>query len=356
MSDFKPAWLATGVGSMPLAEAGPAVDLILDRLPEIPFWPQLIARSPWEEMTLQFAPGLPGLEIDPAGRRVRLDPGLDRSQALVEFYEADLSQDWDHFALTEETAAGFFEMVKRAAEQGSRMERLKGQVAGPVTFGLAVKDSSGRPLLYDRELAEACARGLGLKGAWQIRNFPPGLAPGIIFLDEPALTGFGSAFMSLEFDQAKSLLEAAAAPIRQAGGLAGVHICGNTDWSLPLTSELDLVNFDAYDYGQGLTLYPKEIAAFLERGGLLAWGLVPTQSFTGRQTTGELIAKLEELIGALVRQGLDRNLIRERSLITPACGLGSLRPDQAEAILDLLAATSRLLRGEKEPGGEAGGC
>jgi len=101
MSDFKPAWLATGVGSMPLAEAGPAVDLILDRLPEIPFWPQLIARSPWEEMTLQFAPGLPGLEIDPAGRRVRLDPGLDRSQALVEFYEADLSQDWDHFALTE---------------------------------------------------------------------------------------------------------------------------------------------------------------------------------------------------------------------------------------------------------------
>jgi len=346
MSDFKPAWLATGVGSLPLTEAGPAVDLILDRLPEIPFWPQLIPRSPWEEMVLQFAPGLPGLEIDLSSRSVRLDPGLDRSQALVAFYEADLNQDWNHFALTEETAPGFFELVERAARPGSRIQRLKGQVAGPVTFGLAVKDASGRALVYDRELAEACARGLGLKGAWQVRNFPPGLDPGIIFMDEPALTGFGSAFMSLDFDQAKSLIEAAAAPIRQAGGLAGVHVCGNTDWSLPLTSELDLINFDAYDFGQGLTLYPKEIAAFLERGGLLAWGLVPTRSFTGRQTAEELIAKLEELIGTLVRQGLDRNLIRERSLITPSCGLGSLDPEPAEAILDLLAATSRLLRGE----------
>lgn len=345
MDQFNPRFRATGVGTLPLAEAGEAVEIILASLPQIPFWPQLTARSPWEDMILQFASGLPGLKVDLEGRSVGLDPAIDRTAALTDFYEADLGGDLNHFSLTEEVAPGFFELVQKVSKENDGVERLKGQVAGPVTFCLAVKDAKGRALIHDQELAQACARGLGLKGAWQAANFPADMGQPIIFIDEPALTGFGSAFMSLEREAALALLNATAGPIREAGGFAGIHVCGNTDWSLITAAEVDIVNFDAYGFGEGFLLYPKEIAAFLERGGVIAWGLVPTLEYTDQVTAEGLLGRLEEMMGRLASQGIDRNLLAERSLLTPSCGMGSLERPTALAILDLLVLVSRRLRG-----------
>jgi len=344
MPDFKPQFKATGIGSMPLAEPDEALDLILASLPELPFWPQLMQRSPWEDMTLQFSPGLPALKIEPDLRQVLVDPEADLAEALTQFYEADLNQDWGRLGLTPETAAGFFALADRIAADKGGAERLKGQVTGPVTFCLSVKDQTGRPVLHNPELKEAYARGLGLKGGWQVRNFPNGLAPALIFIDEPALTGFGSAFMALDKEEAVALLNATAEPIHQAGGLVGIHVCGNTDWSMVLSSEVDVVNFDAADYGQGFVLYPKEIAAFLERGGVIAWGVVPTLTFTGQETPDGLAGRVESLIDQLDSQGLSRSALMDQALVTPACGLGPLDQDRARTILKLLADTSGLIR------------
>jgi len=345
MNQFNPRFKATGVGTMPLSEAGEAVELILASLPQIPFWPQLSARSPWEDMTLQFVPGLPGLKVDLERRSVYLDPDQDRSEALTAFYQADLDGDQERFSLTKEVAPGFFEFVERVSEGKGEVERLKGHVTGPVTLCLAAKDAEGKALIHDQELSQACARGLGLKGAWQLAHFPTGMDQPIIFIDEPALTGFGSAFMSLEREAALALLNATAGPIREAGGLAGIHVCGNTDWSLITAAEVDIVNFDAYGYSEGFLLYPKEIAAFLERGGVIAWGLVPTRDYTDQVTAEGLLGQFEETMGRLASFGIDRNLIAERALLTPSCGMGSLTRPTALAILDLLAPISRRLRG-----------
>ena len=60
------------------------------------------------------------------------------------------------------------------------------------------------------------------------------------------------------------------------GGLAAIHVCANTDWSLILNSAVDIVNFDAYAYTESIGLYATVLSAFLKRGGTLAWGLVPS--------------------------------------------------------------------------------
>jgi hypothetical protein len=41
---------------------------------------------------------------------------------------------------------------------------------------------------------------------------------------------------------------------------------GNTVWSLLLETRLDILSFDAYSYLENLSLYPKGLKTFLERG------------------------------------------------------------------------------------------
>ena len=344
MADFKPAWTATGIGSLPMVEVASTVDLILENLPHVPFWPQLEKRSPWEEMIIQAAPGLPCLSVDLENREVFVDAKTDRIEALTRFYEAEMAGDHEPFALTMETAPGYFELSKRLAANPGEVVRPKGQVTGPVTMGLAVKDAEGRPIIHDPELCTACARGLGLKGAWQALNFPACSGPPIIFLDEPAMTGFGSAFMSVEPSQARELFNTAVEPIHNAGALAGMHICGNSDWAFVLSSDIDLVNMDAFGFGNEFVIYPKEIGAFLERGGIIAWGIAPTVAYTGSETPELLVERLNALLDALAKAGLDRNRIVEQSMLTPSCGMGSLTQDTSVAILNLLSSTSKLLR------------
>ncbi len=345
MTNWKPGWMKTGLGSLPMSEPEAATALVLERFPGLPFWPQLPPRSPWENITLQFAAGLPGLIADPEAGTVGVDPTADLAAELTTFYEAYLAGDSNRFALTPEVAPGYFRLGENIQADPGRVERLKGQVIGPLTFCQAAKDAEGRMVLHDPELRIACARGLGLGGAWQVENFPRlGRRP-LILIDDPGVYLVGSAHLGLSRAEAIELIAAAAEPIARAGALVGVHCCANTDWSLLLSAEIDVLSLDAAGFGESLLLYADDVIAFLERGGVLAWGIVPTNTFTGRETPESLLGRLGELTAALVRAGADRTAVQDQALLTPACGLGSLSSEVALAVLDLLDATHALLMG-----------
>lgn len=345
MSQFNPRFKTSGIGSVPFAEPESILGQIREAAPAIPFWPQLVARSSWENMGLQFTRGLPALKVEPEESRVTVDPEADQAAALTAFYEADISGDREGFGLTEKTSTGFFALLESAASAPEGIERLKGQVTGPVTFCLSVKDLDGRAVLYNPDLKDAYARGLGLCGAWQAERLSPGFEAPIIFVDEPSLTGFGSAFMALEGEEVIHLLNTTMEPIHQAGGLCGVHVCGNTDWATILKSDLDVVNVDVYGFGREFVLYAGPIRQFLERGGVIAWGIVPTLNYSGNETLEELVETLDGHIESLVSAGIDRELIADRSLITPSCGMGSRTPDEAREILSLLSGLGEVFRG-----------
>ncbi len=337
MSEFKPRFRTSGIGSVPFADPEEVITLIREAAPATPFWPQMAARSPWESMGLQFTRGLPALKIEPEASRVAVDPEADQAEALTAFYEADISGDREAFALEEKTSTGIFALLESAAANPAGAQRRKGQVTGPVTFCLSVKDVNGQAVLYNQDLKDAYARGLGLCGAWQVEKLAPGFEAPIIFVDEPSLTGFGSAFMALEADEVIHLLNTTMEPIHQAGGLCGIHVCGNTDWATILKSDLDVVNFDAFGYGREFILYAREIEAFLERGGVIAWGIVPTLNYTGSETLEDLVKILDGHIEQLVEKGIDRELMGAQSLITPSCGMGSRTEAEAREILSLLS-------------------
>lgn len=337
---------ATGIGSVPFTDARETVALILETLPQIPYWPQMVQLGYLEDMTAQSARGLPALKLDVANRTVLLDPDVPRDEALAQFYETILSGDLSPFALSEAEAQGFFALLDAVAAKGSPAPVLKGQVSGPVTFALVIKDSEGKPILYDRELTQAVCAGLARKAAWQAEKFRELGKEPIVFLDEPSLTGFGSAYLPISREEVLEILTQTLEETRSAASgpvTLGTHCCGNTDWSLLLTAPLDIVSFDSYGYFESLRLYAQPLAAFLARGSWLAWGLVPTldpEEFM-KETTDTLWQRFKEQATRLAAD-LDLGLkdILSQSLLTPACGTGFMSRDAARRVLTTLAELS----------------
>jgi methionine synthase II (cobalamin-independent) len=163
----------------------------------------------------------------------------------------------------------------------------------------------------------------------------------IIFVDEPYMSSFGSAFVSLSEDQVEILLEEVFAGIE---GLKGVHCCGNTDWSLLLSTSLDILSLDAYEYAEALALYPDEVGAFLERGGVIAWGIVPASDQVLEETVDSLVERFHTALELLTAKGLHQDDLLASALITPSCGCGSLTVETAERVLELTGGLSRALR------------
>jgi hypothetical protein len=335
------ACIPTGIGSLPIVDPDRAAALILQYLPEAPIWPQLPRRDFREQMDCQYTEALPGARVDPGKKHVFFETAGDQSAAYERFFERYLEKDYGFFGISAAYAAGLPGLLRAlAGGVPPRTRFLKGHITGPLTFGTSLKDENGRDIIHDEQLFDAAVKGLAMKAAWQIRTLGALGKPVIIFLDEPAMESLGSAFSAVSGEVVAEKLNEIVDTIHELGGIAGIHCCGNADWPLLFGTRVDIVNFDAFGYVDRVLLYPREIAAFHERGGALAWGIVPTGAAVGTETADQLIARLEAGIRRLAPAGLDRAALLRRSLLTPSCGMGSLSPDQAEGVLRLLREVS----------------
>jgi hypothetical protein len=298
-------------------------------------------------MNVQFSEGLPLLKFNEERGSLILSPSDNRENALTAFYERFLAGDMAPFKISRDHAAGLYEMLDALAEQpkSSQDHFIKGQTVGPVTFTASIKDTEGNLVLHDRELREALVNGLAIKALWQVRMLERSGRKPVIFLDEPYLSGFGSAFSTIERHEVIELLQAVIHYLREhADILIGIHCCGNTDWSMILDAGPDIVNFDAYDHMDYFLLYPQEIKRFLDDGGIVAWGIVPTCGYTGRESVEALSAMVKKGFERMGGWGIDPGLLARQSLLTPACGMGSLVEGSASDILSLLPRLTEALQ------------
>lgn len=343
---FSPRCLATAIGSFPHKDAGTACELILKSIPDIPVWPQLPAIDFREGMEIQYSEGLPCVVIDNATQRMYFDTSGDPSTDLATFYEHYLAEDIGYFGISPEFSRGIYEMEARLANSASgHPEYFKNHITGPVTLGLSRTDENKRAIYYNDVFRDVIVKGMEMKARWLLRRFAPLGCPQICFIDEPILSAFGSStYVSLERSDVVRCLAEVAQAIHEEDALAGSHCCGNTEWTILVDAGVDIISFDAYQYGETIGYYPKQIKSLLEKGGVLAWGIVPSTGAIADETPASLVEKLKQRIGMLADKGIDSDILWERCLLTPSCGTGSLPQASAEKVLSTLSEVSRILR------------
>jgi hypothetical protein len=327
------------------------IDLVLRSVPQIPVWPQLPG-YPAEQMMVQYIEGLPGLTEEAGKVFVRSD-GPEFDQQAYSFYEeylaveaATLGLEDSRFAMGPKTAATFLRFVDALAAAPPAFRALKGQIVGPFTLLAGLKDQDGRSLLFDERFMDIVPKLLAFKARWQIERLKPFGVPVIVFLDEPALAGFGSsAFITVSAEQVRQVLTEVVAAVQDAGALAGIHVCANTDWLLAFQSDFDIINFDAYTYFDRFVLYRKECLEFLAGGGNIAWGIVPTldPEAISNQTPESLAQMWAGQVRQLASEEMPVEKILSQSLFTPSCGCGSLTESAAEKVLALLEGFCRVV-------------
>ena len=277
--------------------------------------------------------------------QIYVDRNRDLDPELEALYVAYLMNDLEHAAISIDFAAGLHCFLGMDQDQPPI---VKGQVTGPVSWGLMVADQNRIPVLYDDILAEAVAKHLRLKATWmeqELRKLSPQT---IIMVDEPYMSSFGSAFVSLSREQVITAMEEVFAGIE---GLKGVHCCGNTDWSLLLSTSVDIVSLDAYQYADALALYPEEVSEFLGRGGIIAWGIVPASDLVHEETVDSLWERFHQVLALLTDKGLHQDDLLASALIMPSCACGSLPVETAERILELTGELSVALQERSRPEG-----
>jgi hypothetical protein len=351
--DLKPKFLGTAIGSLPYLDADEAVAFVLGTIKDAPIWPQLPKLGMNEQMEIQYSEGMPSCVIDRKEGRIYFDTVSDSSEAFAAFYEAYMAAmdedsgngDCSALAIGPDFSKGVYALEAALKKRGGKLPFAKVQTTGPCSFSLTITDEAKRAIYYNEEFRDMIVKALAMKCRWQIQKFKPYADNIICFIDEPILSAFGSStYISVKREDVVALLSEMVEAIHADGGIAGTHCCGNTEWSILVDGGVDIVNLDAFQFGETISMYADSVKELFARGGAIAWGIVPTSAAIREQTAESLAAKLEHAFDTLAAKGVDRKAIAERALITPSCGTGSMALEDAKRVFEMTAELSAAMK------------
>ena len=329
--------MITGIGSFPFTNVDEAIDLIFATCAEVPFWPQLPKRSPLENMYTTFLEGIPSLVIDADKNTVYMD--TKQTEGVEQFYDDVAGDVIDTFRITDNVAPGFYRFLERLKEIRDSIRYIKCQVTGPFSMGLGLKDEDGAPIIYNNAFYDIIKKAVHMKAKWMIHTIRTAYPEKdiIIFFDEPYMVSFGSAYVSVSKEDAISALNEVTEGLQAT---KGIHICGNTDWSVPFNSNINIVNYDAYNYLDTIFYYPDDLARFLSRGGQIAPGIVPSVQEELAASTFDILEKhVDQFLRKM--QAATGTTSQDEIFITTSCGVGSLSVDEARKAMELLRKLDR---------------
>jgi hypothetical protein len=334
-----PGSLATGVGALPHRDPRIAVDAVLRIFPRFPYVPTLPNRGFLESIVFSDSAMLPGRMIRDG--RLLVDASRDMTADMERIYTDYMGRNTAPYATIPEYGSGFLEMMTRRLPEALL---LKCQVTGPVTFGMQVVDAAKRPIYYDPQFADILGKLIALRARWceeEIRR-RTGIPHTLVILNEPYLASLGSSVIPIDRDSVTAGWHDISALVE--GGL-GVHCCTNTDWAFLTSLRPSVISFDAYGNAREFLLYMDDVAGFMECGGVVAWGIVPSDPRVfSRETVDSLTTRFLEM-RRTVTEHVDAEVFDGRSIITPSCGIQLGTEGEAVAIMETAAAISAKVRG-----------
>ncbi|UMZ72755.1 hypothetical protein [Natranaerofaba carboxydovora] len=295
------------MGILPHQDTDRALEFSLSL--DIPFWPQLPKKNIYEDMYIQFSENFPGINIDENNFKITLNKEKFYEE-LPEYLEK--AEDEDFYGLSDDYTLTFNKFLEKDLD---KYPAIKGQIIGPISFGLKIMDEEKKPIIFHDEIRYLLFEFFREKINYQYKQLYKKHDNVMIHIDEPGLEFVFNSFSGYASESAREDLSQLLAGIE---GPKVIHLCGNPDWDFLLKQDLDLLSFDAYSKGERIINYPS-LAEFINGGGIVAWGIVPTHyEILEKESIESLADRLENLWSTLEKQGVERETIINNSQLTPA--------------------------------------
>jgi len=274
----------TAMGIMPHSDIDRALELAFSL--DIPFWPQLPKVDIHEDMYVQASERFPGIRVDMSTGKITLDRTAFSEELAA--YSNEMT-DPDLFRLTPEYSVVYHRFLERKLD---RFPSVRGQQIGPVSFGFKVVDDDNRPIIYDEEIRTILFDFMQRKANAQYRELRERNANAFVWLDEP---GLGWVFSGMTgYDDVRAQREYRSFLAGMEGPPA-LRLCANVNLPYLLDLGIDILSFDAYQIDVMPRGYAAAVAAFIEAGGIISWGVVPVDSLSLSAETSKTLA--ERLVG-----------------------------------------------------------
>ena len=300
--------LTTAMAVMPHRDVDRALEMALSL--DIPYWPQLPLYSYYEDMYVQASEHFPGILLDIEKRTLRfsMDKFIEElDEAMAHFEEPK------YFDISETYSVVYHRFLKMDL---SDRPAIRGQLEGPISFGFNVVDQDDRPILFNDTVRPFMMEFMAKRVNVQLNRLKRLNPNAFMYVDEPglqflfsAMAGYGDQAARIDMENFFSMIDRP----------RGVHLCGNPDWDFLLGLDLDILSLDVYTNGEVFSSYGRSIRRYLERGGVLVWGIVPTNFEPYENEDLDSIKKrLEEIWKILGKKGIDLEFLLSRSLLSPA--------------------------------------
>ena len=310
-----------GVGSLPHTDSAVASAFSIGEF-EIATVPTLPKRSASAGMLAQAATLLDGVEAT--------DRGLVAGAPTLRGGPGAQNLDADAFA----DLAAFLELGRKVNLDGAP---VKWQFVGPITVGCALVEAGMAPseaFALAVEVVDTGVRSIEASIADVLPNCEQ-----LVLLDEPRLVDLMNDDFPVPPDHAVDVLAASmAAPASSTA--VGVHCCGPCDVATLLATGPRVISVQVDDSLLNAAGY---LAGFIESGGVVAWGVVPTDGPVADRAH-RWWRRLSDLWCALVQRGCDPVELRQRSLVSTECGLAGHTVSVARTLARQTGEVSRHVR------------
>lgn len=300
----------TAMGIMPHTDIERALQLSLSL--DIPFWPQLPNVTFYEDMYVQASEHFPGMKVNPDLGILTFDTALFREGVAGDYL--NILENPTTFSLSRKYSAVYHRFLDQDL---SSYQAIRGQIIGPISFGFRVNDQDRRPIIYDDEVRTILFDFILRKANAQYRELRQRNPNAFVWLDEPGLGWLFSGMSGYSDLQARTDYETL---LLQIEGPRGLHLCASVNLPYLLDMGVDILSFDAYQLEGMPRAYAEAVGAFVRKGGIICWGIVPTEP-EGQEkerpaSLAEKIAKYWGVIAATT--GLSQKQIARQSLVAPA--------------------------------------
>ncbi|GAA4619612.1 methionine synthase [Saccharopolyspora hordei] len=332
--------IATTIGSMPGTDPVEAARTVVGELPDLTPFPELPGRGVGADVLGRTAGLLVDLavEVVPSGYRVAGRPGRDQQRAV------DLLR-WD------------LDAVEQAVAEKGAPRAVKVQAAGPWTLAAGIELPRGHRVLTDhgalRDFTASLTEGLrehiaqvaDRTGSRVVVQLDEPVLPAVLAGSLPTPSGYGTV-PAVPEPEAQRLLAEVVEPLTAAAGTpVVVHCCASRPpVALLRRAGAGAIALDASGLGDVSGDLADELGEAWEEGTTLFLGLVPSTE----PADAALRSLARPAFDLASRLGFAREVLAERSVPTPTCGLAGATPSWARRAISLTTDLAKLFTDEAE--------